>query len=109
MIAAAWADRLLAGLTPTIQLHTGDPGPNGVDYVAEGVTRRPVTFTKPRNGSVSNAEPIMWLNVQRMESFTHFTAWDGGYLLSGTVTANTVYAGDNVVVDPGQLTVFFRT
>ena len=107
MIATVWANRILGALSPQIQLHTGDPGPNGTAMVAEGVDRRTVNFTRPVNGQVFNADPIAWLNVTRMETFTHFSAWQDGLLFTGTVTAEVVYAGDNVFIDPGALTAFF--
>ena len=107
MISTAWANRILGTLTPQIQLHTGDPGPNGTLAVAEGVDRRTVTFTTPVNGQVFNADPVAWLNVGRMETFTHFTAWQDGFLFAGTVASEVVYAGDNVFIDAGALTAFF--
>lgn len=109
MISVAFANRVLTELrSPAIQLHTGDPGPTGKRMVAKGVDRRNVVFTNQVNGRAENAEPVVWLNVSRQETYTNFTAWDGDTLLfTGTVTCNTVYAGDSVIVDVGDLAAFF--
>lgn len=107
MIATRWANRILSDLSPQIQLHTGPPGRDGTAFVAAGVDRRTVNFTAPVDGQVFNADPVAWLNVGALETFTHFSAWDNGLLFTGTVTAEVVYAGDNVFLDPGALTAFF--
>lgn len=109
MISAAFANKVLTSLSsPALQFHTGDPGPKGKRNVAQGVDRRDVVFTEPVNGRVTNAEHIVWLGATRQETYTYFTAWDGDLLLfTGTVLCETVYAGDNVVINPGALTAYF--
>lgn len=106
MISTAFANRILSSIHPTIQLHTGDPGPNGKAFIARGVDPRPVTLTV-KGETATNADPVVWLHVTAMETFTHFTAWDNGLLFTGTVGSGTVFAGDNVFIDPGALTVHF--
>lgn len=110
MISTAFANEVLSSLdSPAIQLHVGEPGPNGRANPAVGVDRRTVKFTKPVRGRVENAEPVVWLNVSAMETYTNFTAWDGDlFLFGGAVMCNTVYAGDNVIVGPGELTASFN-
>lgn len=107
MIATAWANRILRTLQPDIQLHVGPPGPTGTQFAAKNTARQPVTFTTPKNGQVTNTEPIVWRNVPWMETYTHFTAWQDGYMFDGTVAAGMVFAGDNVIIDPGGLTAYF--
>jgi hypothetical protein len=104
----AGANHALANSAATfdwIQLHTGDPGPNGTSNVATENTRKQVVWGSPSGGVMSNSAVVSWGNVPASEDFTHYSAWNasssGDFGFSGDITANAVTAGDDFEFDPG--------
>lgn len=91
-----------------VKLHTGDPGAAGTANAATETTRKQGTFaTNASGGSISNTAALSWTAVAGSEDYTHFSLWDastgGTFLLSGTVTANPLTAGDNFDAAIGAL------
>ena len=65
-----------------MQLHTGDPGPDGVNNVASNSERKSIPFgqaininTDGRAEAVSDA-PISWNPVPATETYTYVSLWD---------------------------------
>lgn len=101
-------DTLLAAHT-WIKLHTGAPGANGTSNAATETTRKQATWASASGGASSNTGALSWTNVAGTEDYTHFTAWTastaGSFGFSGTVTANSVTAGDSFTLPIGDLDV----
>lgn len=93
-----------------VKLHVGAPGAAGTSNPAGNTTRQAATFgTAAAGGAISNTASIDWTSVSTTEDYTHFSAWDastaGNFLFSGTVTANSVTAGDNFSIPVGDCDV----
>lgn len=92
-----------------IKLHIGDPGEAGTDNAAVETDRVVVTFAAASGGSMASNVDAAWTNVAGSEDFTHFSLWDdstaGNCLWKGTVTANSVTAGDTFTIPSGSLTL----
>lgn len=91
------------------QLHTGDPGAAGTSNVAGNTTRKSVSWGTASGGVNSNSADLVWTNVSTTETYTDVSLWDastsGNFLGSGTITANSVTAGDTFTISAGNLTV----
>lgn len=93
-----------------IQLHVGDPGAAGTANTAVETDRTQAVFGAGAvSGAISNTVALTWSSVAGTEDFTHYSAWDassgGNLLFSGTVTANSVTAGDDFTIPVGDLDV----
>ena len=95
--------------TPYIQLHTADPGAAGTTSVAGNSTRKLVSFGAASGGAISNDAAISWTSgeVTTSEDYTHWSLWTastaGTFIMSGTLTANPVTAGDEFTIPIGDL------
>lgn len=92
-----------------MQLHIGQPGPNGTNNVAANATRVDVSglmAAASAGSKVSNANTD-WTNVAGSETYTHCSFWTlgagGVFGFSGSVVANPITAGDNFRIPSGQL------
>ena len=99
---------------PYVQLHTGAPGPAGTSNIAGESTREQLTGTFIISaGSSTNPTAVNWTNVSTAETYTNITLWSlatgGTFLLSGTITANTVAVGDNFSIPIGDATISMPT
>lgn len=105
--AAEAVDAWLASYT-WVQLHTGDPGASGTANVATETTREQATWTTGA-AAASNNGALSWTSVAGTEDFTHFSLWTastaGTFGGSGTVTANSVTAGDTFTIGSGDLDI----
>lgn len=92
-----------------IKLHVGDPGETGANNAAVETTRKAVTFAAASGGSMATSADITWTNVAGTEDYTFFSLWDsdtaGNCLWTGTITANSVTAGDTFTIPSGSLTL----
>lgn len=92
-----------------VQLHTGAPGAAGTANVATETTRKDVTaaFSTAVSNAVTNDVAVSWTSVAGTEDFTHISLWTavsaGTFILSGTITANSVTAGDNFTLPIGDI------
>lgn len=90
-----------------VKLHVGDPGEDCTANPATETTRQQATFGAASGGVISNTGAISWTNVAGTEDYTHASLWDaataGNPLVSGTVTANAVTAGDTFTLPIGDL------
>lgn len=114
-VAAALLDALLNQTNYTaptalyMQLHVGDPGAAGTSNVATETTRKEVTssFAAASGGTCTTNAAITWTSVAGTEDFTHFSLWsassDGTFYGSGTITANSVTAGDTFTLGSGDV------
>jgi hypothetical protein len=110
-LSAAAANTFLAAHAaafPWIKLHIGDPGAAGTANAAVETDRIQVSFATPAGGVIANDAEERWDAVAASEDPTHWSGWsaqtNGTFGWSGTVTANPVTAGDNLVVAIGGLT-----
>ncbi len=96
-----------------IQLHTAAPGAAGTTAVATEATRKVITHSAASGGVLTTDADVTWTNVAGTEDFTHYTLWDastaGTFLGSGTVTANSVTAGDTFTIPTGSETITLLT
>lgn len=100
-----------------VKFHIGAPGPAGTANPA-AETRRVQTFgafgTDPASGSITNDTATDTLtSVTATETWTHWSYWDddtaGTFWFSGTLTGGSVTAGDNKLIDVGEMTVDLPT
>ena len=113
------ANTLLAGTPmPTtlwVQLHTGDPGPDGTSNLATDGRRRSFTRTTPAAGACTNAALLEWLAAPADESLTHISAWDadaaGACWWVGAITGGPAEAvtGQSTEIPLGDLGLSFVT
>lgn len=91
------------------KLHTGAPGSAGTSNAATNTTRQEVTFGAASGGAISNDNAPTWTSVAGTEDYTHISLWDhvsaGNFLMSGTITANAVTAGDTFVLPVGDIDI----
>ena len=92
-----------------VKLHIGDPGEAGANNAAVETDRVVVTFAAASGGSMASNVDVAWTNVAGTEDFTYFSLWDnstaGNCLWIGTITANSVTAGDTFTIPSGSLTL----
>jgi hypothetical protein len=107
---------ITAPTTPHIQLHTGAPGAAGTSNIAGNSTRKPVTSsfgnvasTSGATSSIVSTVAVSWTGaeVTTSETYTKCTLWTllsgGSFLMSGSVTASAITAGDLFSISIGQL------
>lgn len=92
-----------------MQLHNGQPGPNGTSNVANSGTRASIAaaVAPAAAGVMTSDADVDWTAVSTSETYTHCSFWTlasgGTFGFSGTVTANPVSSGDNFKIPAGQL------
>ncbi len=65
-----------------VQLHVGDPGPDGDQNVAANNVRMAITFGTPTNigtdgrAQASSDVNVSWPSVPADETYSHITLWD---------------------------------
>lgn len=86
--------------TVYLQLHVGDPGPDGTASVSATSTRKAATWSGPVNGQLTLAADINWTSTAR-ETISHISGWDA--LTSGHCLwtdeleeAKNLFAGDTL-------------
>ena len=91
------------------KLHIGAPGAAGTSNAAGNTTRQAITFGAAAAGAISNDNAPSWTNVSTSEDYTHISLWDhvsaGNFMLSGTITANAVVAGDTFTLPVGDVDI----
>lgn len=101
-------DTLVAAY-PHMQLHVGAPGSAGTANVATETDRMEVGWASAASGAVASNTQEQWTNVAGTEDYTHCTFWSattsGTFGFSGTVTANSVTAGDTFTIASGDIDV----
>jgi len=94
-----------------IQLHDADPGAAGTANIATETTRVSVTSYIVDNGGMVSSADAEWEDVAATEDYSHFSAWDaatsGNCGFTGTITADGVNAGDNFVLEAGDVVITF--
>lgn len=91
------------------KLHVGAPGAAGTSNAAVETTRKAVTMGAASGGAISNDAAVDWTAVAGTEDYTHVSLWTaavaGTFIMSGTITANAVTAGDNFSLPIGDIDV----
>lgn len=99
----------LVATYPWMQLHTAAPGAAGTTAVATESDRMEVGWAAAASGAVASNTQEQWTNVAGTEDYTHCTFWTlsaaGTFGFSGTVTANSVTAGDTFTIASGDIDV----
>jgi|SRR5690554_1143818 len=97
-----------------VQLHDGDPGPDGTDNIAPESSRQQVTFAESGSGgSIVNSETIEWddVDTDNGDVYTFYSAWTqestGTFKYSGVAISTVVNDGDTIRVAPGGLILSF--
>lgn len=99
--------------TVYIALYTSDPtdADTGTEVSGGSYARQAVTFSAPSNGVISNSSTITFpVATANWGTITHFGIRDastGGNLLvyGAFETAKTINAGDQLIINPGDLQV----
>jgi hypothetical protein len=86
----------LAGMLRFVQLHTGDPGPDGNANPAKQTLRVPITL----DAAGLNTTALQWPLCPAIEAFTHVSLWDAA--TAGNPWASGALASPEPVV-PNQL------
>lgn len=93
--------------TVYVQLHVGAPGSAGTANVATETTRVATTMAAAASGAITNDADADWTGVAGTEDYTHVSLWSassgGTFIMSGTITANPVTAGDNFTLPAGDI------
>ena len=80
---------------------------------ATETTRKAISSAVASGGAVTSDAALTWTNVAGSEDYTHFSVWTditaGSFVLSGTVTANAVTAGDTFTIAVGDFDVSLST
>lgn len=98
-----------------MKLHTGDPGAAGTSNAATETTRKDVTavFAAASGGTVTSNVAVTWTAVAGTEDYTHYSIWSassaGTFYWSGTITANSVTAGDTFTLASGDIDATLST
>jgi hypothetical protein len=80
-----WVVAQSPGAAPTnlfIQLHTGDPGPDGTNNVASNSERKQASWTQAINkntdgrAEVATDAAISWPAVSATETYSYISLWD---------------------------------
>lgn len=58
-----------------IQLHTGDPGPDGTAFIAGTSIRKAATWSAASNGQINLTADLTWTATVK-ETISHISAWD---------------------------------
>lgn len=109
--ANAILDGTALGATLYLQMHVGNPGPNGTANIAASSTREGFTRTGASGGVVTNASEIQWLDVPSTEDISHLTVWSAATL--GTcwfvddIPDESIFTGDSVTIVVGALSITF--
>lgn len=91
--------------TPSIQLHTGAPGPSGTNNVATNNSRI-TTGTISGSPTLTNSSAITWASVPATETYTDFSLWvSGTFVCSGSITGGAVTSGGTFTITAGSLTI----
>jgi len=84
-----------------IQLHTADPGEDGLTAYATSTTRQSVSFSAASAGSMASSATVTWTNVPTTVTYSHWSLWDnatvgnGNCLWTGALASSAaVTAGD---------------
>lgn len=97
---------------PWIQLHIGDPGGDGTANPAVEADRVQASFGAAAGGVIATNTETRWDGVAATEDYTHWSGWNaqtnGAAGWSGTITADQVSAGNNLVINAGGLTFSFN-
>jgi len=92
-----------------IQLHTADPTDVGTTAIATENTRKSCSFSAATGGAITTDALLEWVSVAGTEQYTFFSLWTlatgGSCLWTGTVTANSVTAGDTFQIAAGDLDI----
>lgn len=117
-LANKWLDMLggsafAAPATTFVQLHTGEPGPNGTSNVSSVTTRPAITWSAASAGSKAITATLpAWANWAGTngEVVTNISIWDanasGNFLFSVLLTASkTVNTGDTLTLS--SMTISF--
>ena len=98
-----------------IKLHVGDPGAAGTSNAATETTRKDATsvFAAASGGTCTSNVALTWTSVAGTEDYTHYSVWsastNGTFYWSGTVTANSVTAGDTFTLASGDIDLSLST
>lgn len=96
-----------------VKLHVGDPGSAGTSNAATETTRKQASFAAASGGAITTDAALTWTGVAGTEDFTHWSAHDastaGNFLCSGTITANSVTAGDTFTLASSDLDLSLST
>jgi hypothetical protein len=110
-LANAMLNLLDSGGYNYVQLHTGEPGPNGTTNIAAESDRILVDWGSASGGSINITADIGVTGAAATERWTHWTAWTASTAgtpgVSGLCTASQVTAGDDVTIDNTSVTVTF--
>ena len=95
-----------------LQLHTGDPGPTGVNNVSTSPLRQPITLSVAIDEGV-NVENVSFPITAPLEGISNWSAFDadaGGncWWIGDFTNGRTVSAGDVVLVGSGDLSFRIR-
>lgn len=91
-----------------LKLHVGAPGSAGTSNPATETTRKLLTSSAASGGVRSSSADMTWSSVAGSETYTKCSLWDtsgpsgGNFLLSGSVTAAAVTAGDVFTIATGN-------
>lgn len=113
-IADAFLDALHGGAPVSftdlwIQLHIGEPGPDGTANVAGNSARRLLPLSAASGGAMATTDEVHWNNVPGTEDYTHASVWSastgGTFIGSGAVAADPIVAGDYFMIPEGDLVI----
>lgn len=100
------ATNITAPANVYVKLHVGDPGAALTSNAATETTRKEVTCSAASGGAITSDAAMTWTSGAGTEDYTYFSVWNhvsaGTAILSGTVTANAVVAGDTFTVATGD-------
>lgn len=92
---------------PWIKLHIGAPGITGTSNAAVETTREQVTWAVAASGVGTSSAQVQWTNVAGTEQYTKASFWSassgGSFGFSGSITANSVSAGDTFTIASGDI------
>ncbi len=104
--------RFLSQLASTAwaQLHSGDPGRDGVDNVIP-TARQPVMFGPPDDAGITNSSPVTFPAVPGPGQVTVYTTWDaasgGVFTSTGAAIIDAYDDGQNITLTPGAVRISF--
>jgi hypothetical protein len=93
-----------------IQLHTGNPGEDGVNNVATENTRQQATWNSASGNNIVTDANVTWTNVAATETISHWSLWDaataGNPLWYGALTTPAaMQTGDTFQITSLTLTL----